>query len=137
MKKTQTIDRTLTPKNGLVQPGAITEFMVSKDTCATERMFGTYLTLFPGGKTEMRRHNRVECAWFLIKGKIREVIIEADGSRIEIECEAGDAGYINPGDSHQEINLSITEPAEFIMCFAHPDGERCNCFEDTDTVAVK
>lgn len=136
MKKTQTIDRTLTPKNGQVQPGMITEFMVSKDTCATEHLLGTYCTLLPGGRTQLRRHNHAECAWYLVKGSIREIIIEADGNRIEVDCTAGDAGYINPGDAHQEINLSITEQAEMIICYAHPENEKCNCFEDTETEIV-
>lgn len=137
MKKTQTIDRTLTPKNGLVQPGMITEFMVSSDTCATEHLLGTYCTLLPGGHNNLRVHKNAECAWYLVKGKIREIIIEADGNRIEAVCEAGDAGYINPGDAHQEINLSITESAEMIVCYANPSNERCCCFEDTQTYEVE
>ena len=136
MKKTQTIDRTLTPKSGLVQPGVITELMVASDTCATEHLLGTYCTLLPGGQSQLRRHNHAECAWYLVRGSIKEIIIEADGNRIEAECLAGDAGYINPGDAHQEINLSITETAELIMCYANPDNERCNCFEDTGTEVV-
>ena len=75
-------------------------------------------------------------AWYLVKGRIREIIIEADGSRIEEECKAGDAGYINPGDAHQEINLSIEENAEMIMCFANPENKKCNCFDDLGTEAA-
>ncbi len=51
MKKTQTIDRTLTPKSGTVQPGMITELMTSCDTCATEHLLGTYCTLLPAGQS--------------------------------------------------------------------------------------
>ena len=137
MKKTQTIDRTLTPKDGKVQPGIITEFMVSNDTCATEHLLGTYVTLLPGGHSQLRRHNRVECAWYLVKGRIKEIIVEADGTRTEVQCKAGDAGYINPGDAHQEINMSIEETAEMIVCYAHPENERCNCFEDTGTQVLE
>lgn len=137
MKKTQTIDRTLTPKSGMVQPGIITEFMVSQETCATEHLLGTYCTIPPGQKSQLRRHNRAECAWYLVKGSICEIIVEAGGTRTETICEAGDAGYICPGDAHQEINLSITDPAELIVCYAHPENEKCNHFDDTETEAVK
>jgi uncharacterized RmlC-like cupin family protein len=136
MKATKTIDRTLTPKSGTAQPGIITEFMVSNDTCATEHLLGTYCTILPGGKSQLRRHNRVECAWYLVKGRIKEIIVDENNQITETICEAGDAGYINPGDAHQEINLSITETAELIVCYAHPENERCNCFEDTDTEVV-
>ena len=135
-KKTQTIDRTLTPVSGTVQPGAITEFMTSRDTCQTTKILGTYLTLLPGGKTELRRHNRVELAWYLLKGHIREIIVDADGNKTVTECAPGACGYIAPGDCHKEINTSITEKVEMIMCYAHPQNETCNCWEDTETEAV-
>lgn len=133
MKKTQTIDRTMTPKSGTLQPGMITELMVSNETCATEHLLGTYCTLLPGGKSQMRLHRNAEVAWFLVKGCMHEKIVETDGNVIEADCQAGDAGYINPGDAHQETNLSITEPAELIMCFVNPDNQKCNCFDDVDT----
>jgi uncharacterized RmlC-like cupin family protein len=136
MKKTKTIDRTLTPKTGEVQPGMVTERMVSNDTCATEHLLGTYCTLLPAGESQLRRHQNAECAWYLVKGRIKAVIVEANGTLIEEVCKAGDAGYINPGDSHQEINLSIEENAEIIMCFANPDNKKCNCFADLGTEVI-
>ena len=137
MKKTQTIDRTLTPKSGTFQPGMITELMVAADTCATEHLLGTYCTLLPGGRSQMRSHTNAEVAWFLVKGKMHEKIIEADGNTIEADCEPGDAGYINPGDFHQETNLSIEERAEFIMCFVNPENGKCNCFDDINTLVYQ
>ncbi len=133
MKKTQTIDRTLTPKSGLLQPGMITELMTACDTCATEHLLGTYCTLLPAGESQLRAHFDAECAWYLVKGRIREIIVEPDGTRIVEDCQAGDAGYVNPGDYHQEINLSIEENAELIMCFANPENKKCNCFDDLGT----
>lgn len=135
-KKTQTIDRTLTPVSGTVQPGAITEFMTSKDTCPTTKILGTYMTLLPGGKTQLRRHNRVELAWYLLKGHMTEIIIDKDGNKTVTECAPGAAGYIAPGDCHKEINTSITDKVEMILCFAHPKNEDCNCWEHTETEAV-
>lgn len=136
MKKTQTIDRTLTPKSGELQPGMVTELMTSKDTCATEHLLGTYCTLLPAGESQLRKHWDAECAWYLVKGSVKVFIIEADGNRIEEECKAGDACYINPGDAHQEVNLSIEENAEIIMCFANPENKKCNCFDDLGTEVI-
>lgn len=136
MKKTQTVDRTTTPKSGELQPGMITELMTAKETCPTEHLLGTYCTLLPAGESQLRRHQNAECAWYLVKGRIKAVIIEADGTRIEEECMAGDAGYVNPGDAHQEINMSIEENAEIIMCFANPENKKCNGFDDLGTEVV-
>ncbi len=137
MKKTQTVDRTLTPKSGELQPGVITELMTSRETCATEHLLGTYVTILPGGKSQLRSHQKAECAWYLVKGSMKEVIVTTDGERIEEICKAGDAGYVNPGDAHQEINLSIEENIELIMCFANPENEKCNGFDDLGTVVLE
>lgn len=137
MKKTQTVDRTLTPKSGTLQPGMITELMTAAETCPTEHLLGTYCTLLPAGESQMRKHINAECAWYLVKGKIKEIIIEADGTRTEEICTAGDAGYVNPGDAHQEINVSIEENAELIMCFANPENKKCNSFDDLGTEVVE
>ena len=136
MKKTKTVDRTTTPKDGNVQPGIITEFMVDARTTPSEHALGTYVTIMPGGKSRMRRHNNAELAWYLFKGHIKHIFIEADGTKTEVDCEEGSLGYISPGDAHQEINLSITDRAELIMYFANPDNKRCNCWEDTETEEV-
>ncbi len=136
MKLTQTVDRTLTPKDGTTQPGVITEFMVDNRTTPIEHGLGTYVTILPGGKSQMRRHNDAELAWYLMKGHIRHIIVEADGTRTESECGEGAVGYIAPGDAHQEINLSITDRAEIVMIYTNPMNKKCNCFADTGTEVV-
>jgi uncharacterized RmlC-like cupin family protein len=135
MKRTKVIDRTKTAKNETYEKGVITECMVSKDTCTTTKLLGTYVVIPPGSKSPMRYHKNAELAWYLVKGHIKQILLVGEEKkRIENECGTGAAGYVAPGDAHQEINLSDTKPAEMVLAYAHPKNEDCNSLECLGTV---
>lgn len=137
-KRTKVIDRNLTTKDDKVCEGVITEFMVSKDTCTTTKLLGTYVVIPPGGRSPMRCHENAELAWYLVKGHIKHVLVTKNDKAVtETECGIGAAGYVTPGDAHQEINLSETEPAELIMAYVNPDNEDCNSMECTGTKFIE
>lgn len=131
MKKTRVIDRYTTVKDVQCDKGVVTEFMVEKGTCPTVKMLGVYMTVPVGGRSELRCHENAELAWYLLKGKVIEVIIKSSGERIEGECGPGAAGYIAPGDYHQEINIG-GEAAEFVMGYA-----KANSYEQVGTKYYK
>lgn len=132
MKRTKVIDRNSTTKDEKYENGVITECMVSKETCTTTKLLGTYVVIPAGSGSPMRCHENAELAWYLIKGHIRHVL-KVDGAVSETECGTGAAGYVAPGDAHQEINLSETEPAELIMAYVNPRNKNCNCLSDIAT----
>ena len=137
MKKTKVIDRNLTIKDENIEKGIVTECMVSKDTCHTRKLLGTYVIIPAGSKSPMRYHENAELAWYLVKGHIKHVLVAGKDKVVsETECGNGAAGYVAPYDAHQEINLSKTEAAEFIMAYANLDNEDCNSLECIGTKII-
>jgi len=66
------------------------------------------------GKTT-RAHYHTECARgnYVIKGRIRYIFGPKHDQQI-FDTEAGDYVYTPRGEIHSQINLSDTEPAEFV-----------------------
>lgn len=135
MKKTRVIDRTVTPKTGEFVKGEITENMVSRETSPTRTLLGTYVTIPAGRESEMRCHNNAELAWYLLKGTIKHILL-VNGEKTEYVCGPGAAGYVNPGDGHQEINIG-EEPAEMILSYANPNKKECCCLAQTGTQIIQ
>ncbi len=138
MKRTMVIDRNTTVKDDKTFKGIISEDMVSKETCSTTKLLGTYVVIPPKSSSPLRCHDNAELAWYLVKGHIKQILVVGEDKVVtETECGKGAAGYVSPGDAHQEINLSETEPAELIMAYANPENEDCNSLECTGTRIVE
>lgn len=130
--KTKVIDRTSTVHDKTYDLGVDVEIMVSRDTCGTTRILGEYITIPPGSRNRARYHTNCELGWYLVKGSVLHVLGTKDmPDYSETECSKGAFGYVARGDTHAEINLSDTEPAELLCAFVG-----ANSVEGVGTVFV-
>lgn len=66
----------------------------------------------PGAKTRAHYHSEADRGNYVIRGRIR-YFFGAENQQI-IDAEAGDFIFTPKGEIHWQMNLSDTEPAEFI-----------------------
>lgn len=67
----------------------------------------------PGAKTRAHYHTEADRGNYVIRGCIRYIFGPTDNRQI-IDAEAGDFIFTPKGEIHSQMNLSETEPAEFI-----------------------
>jgi len=75
-------------------------------------------TIIPAG-AENQRHYHVKCdaGIHLLSGRLR-MFFGPPNEEKQADVEAGDFVFVPQGEIHSLVNLSKTEPAELISCYA-------------------
>ena len=72
----------------------------------------------PGGRSEPHSHRDYETAIYVLEGRVETRY--GPGLNASVISEAGDFLFIPPGEPHEAINLSTTEPARAIVARNDP-----------------
>ena len=72
----------------------------------------------PGGRSEPHSHRDYETAIYVPEGRVETRY--GPGLNASVISEAGDFLFIPPGEPHEAINLSTTEPARAIVARNDP-----------------
>ena len=72
----------------------------------------------PGGRSEPHSHRHYETGIYVLEGRVETRY--GEGLAQSVISEAGDFLFIPPGQPHEAINLSATEPARAIVARNDP-----------------
>lgn len=72
----------------------------------------------PGGRSEPHSHRDYETAIYVLEGRVETRY--GPGLSTSVISEAGDFLFIPPGEPHEAINLSTTEPARAVVARNDP-----------------
>ncbi|MSQ33267.1 MAG: cupin domain-containing protein [Dehalococcoidia bacterium] len=94
-------------------PGMAREAGVAPETTGSVALWMGFVSTPPGCASGVHHHGDCESGIYILRGRMRFLF----GERLErsLDVQPGDFLYIEPGTVHQEVNLSATEPAEFIV----------------------
>jgi uncharacterized RmlC-like cupin family protein len=94
---------------------------ISGATAGTRHLSMKLVVIPPGGAAEPHSHRDFETAIYIIQGRVET----RHGARLEEStiCEAGDFLFIAPGEPHQPVNLSTTEPALAVVARDDPNEQ--------------
>ena len=91
---------------------------VSRDTVGSTGLSMHLIAIPPGGRSEPHAHRRYETAIYVLEGRVETRY--GPGLAASVISEAGDFLFIPPGEPHEAINLSATEPARAIVARNDP-----------------
>jgi len=91
---------------------------VSRDTVGSTGLSMHLIAIPPGGRSEPHSHRRYETAIYVLEGRVETRY--GPGLAASVISEAGDFLFIPPGEPHEAINLSATEPARAIVARNDP-----------------
>jgi uncharacterized RmlC-like cupin family protein len=91
---------------------------ISADTVGARGLSMHLVVIPPGGRAEPHVHVGHETAIYVLEGRVETR--HGAGLTQSVISQAGDFLFIPPGEPHEAINLSATEPARAIVARNHP-----------------
>ena len=111
--------RAVRPDRALATRQRLPYFMgISADTVGSTGLSMHLIAIPPGGRSEPHSHRRYETAIYVLEGRV-ETRYGPDLAA-SIISEAGDFLFIPPGEPHEAVNLSATEPARALVARNDP-----------------
>jgi uncharacterized RmlC-like cupin family protein len=111
--------RAVRPDRALATRQRLPYFMgVSADTVGSTGLSMHLVAIPPGGRSEPHEHRHYETAIYVLEGRVETRY--GPGLAASVISEAGDFLFIPPGEPHEAINLSATEPARAIVARNDP-----------------
>jgi len=103
-----------------VASGAMTRLSgVSLGLVGARHIYMGISTVPPGHRSSPHWHVNCESALYVVRGHGRFVV--GEGLKEAHDIGPGDFIYIPPGAIHQPVNLSTTEPLEFVVARNTPE----------------
>ena len=106
-------------------------FGISKETVENPQMVLGHTIIPPGARSPRHYHIYNDIGTYILKGRLR-YFFGSSHEQQEFVAEAGDFVFCPQGIIHSSLNLSDTEPAELIFCYAGVGSK-----EETGTVFVE
>jgi uncharacterized RmlC-like cupin family protein len=91
---------------------------ISADTVGARGLSMHLVVIPPGARAEPHVHLGHETAIYVLEGRVETR--HGPGLTQSVISQAGDFLFIPPGEPHEAINLSATEPARAIVARNHP-----------------
>jgi uncharacterized RmlC-like cupin family protein len=91
---------------------------ISADTVGSKGLSMHLIAIPPGGRSEPHSHRRYETAIYVLEGRVETR--HGPGLAASVISEAGDFLFIPPGEPHEAVNLSATEPARALVARNDP-----------------
>lgn len=95
-------------------PGMSRAVAINHARTGASKIWAGTVTIHPDAKTGAHHHGDLESVIYVVKGKAR--MRWGDNLEYVAEAEAGDFIYVPPYVPHQEINASVDEPLECVLC---------------------
>ena len=111
--------RAVRPDRGVATRQRLPYFVgVSGSTVGATGLSMHLIAIPPGGRSEPHSHRDYETAIYVLEGRVETRY--GPGLSASVISEAGDFLFIPPGEPHEAINLSTTEPARAIVARNDP-----------------
>src|ERR687894_44996 len=96
-----------------VPRGVVGGSEVSQSTTGASNIYMGVFRVPPGARSRPHYHENCESALYMLKGSIE--IKWGDHLEDSVVVEAGDMLYVPPRETHVVINVSDSEPAEYVV----------------------
>jgi len=85
----------------------------------------------PGGENQPHYHVKCDAGMHILSGRLR-MFFGPPHQVEQADVEAGDFVFVPQGEIHRLVNLSKTEPAEWVSCYGG-----VSCWEEAETIFVE